>query len=614
MYGFVNHALELLVIRNFGNEVWEKIKKEAEIEMEGSFLVRLIYDDENTYNLIGAAEKVLKIPANEILELFGRMFFDFCQESGYDKILQVLGATPRDFLQNLDALHDHLATIYPGMRAPSFRCTERLEDGALILHYYSERAGLEYIVIGIVKAVASKLHGTEVEVEIIATKDDGIDHVQFSIKEKCSNGQRIAEPLVEEFEYLNLDNRISPMTFCKAFPFHLIFDRNLQVKQAGTSISRVLPALQLTSCRVNTVLEMVRPHMEFAFKNILSHINTVFVLRTITDMISTRPPDCPHKATNVKLRLKGQMIHIPENDLVLFLCSPSVVNLEDLNNQGLYLEDIPLHDATRDLVLLSQQFEAEYELTKNLEILTDKLQQTYRELEEEKKKTDCLLYSVLPPSVANELRHGRPVPAKKYESVTILFSGIVGFSTFCAKNSDAKGAMKIVKLLNCIYTTFDVLTDPKKNPNVYKVETVGDKYMAVSGLPQPCPSHARCIAKLALDIMDLSKTVKTEDVDDVQVTIGIHSGEVVTGVIGRRMPRYCLFGNTVNLTSRTETTGAPGKINVSETAYRLLQQEDNKDETFDFQLRGPVTMKGKTDPMMVYFLTRKPVKESKVEE
>lgn len=79
------------------------------------------------------------------------MFFDFCQESGYDKILKVLGATPRDFLQNLDALHDHLATIYPGMRAPSFRCTERPEDGVLILHYYSEREGLEPIVIGLVK-------------------------------------------------------------------------------------------------------------------------------------------------------------------------------------------------------------------------------------------------------------------------------------------------------------------------------------------------------------------------------------------------------------------------------------------------------------------------------
>ena len=93
----------------------------------------------------------IEIPANQILELFGRMFFEFCQESGYDKILKVLGPTPRDFLQNLDALHDHLATIYPGMRAPSFRCTEREEDGALILHYYSEREGLEHIVIGIVK-------------------------------------------------------------------------------------------------------------------------------------------------------------------------------------------------------------------------------------------------------------------------------------------------------------------------------------------------------------------------------------------------------------------------------------------------------------------------------
>lgn len=117
----------------------------------------------------------LELPASSILELFGKMFFEFCQDSGYDKILQVLGATPRDFLQvrivrvtssaqydncyhhcflqNLDALHDHLGTLYPGMRAPSFRCTERTEDGALVLHYYSDRPGLEYIVIGIVKVV-----------------------------------------------------------------------------------------------------------------------------------------------------------------------------------------------------------------------------------------------------------------------------------------------------------------------------------------------------------------------------------------------------------------------------------------------------------------------------
>lgn len=141
------------------------------------------------YVCVCACLCLIELPASSILELFGKMFFEFCQDSGYDKILQVLGATPRDFLQvsivrltsallplscdwylcttarlcppivflqNLDALHDHLGTLYPGMRAPSFRCTERTEDGALVLHYYSDRPGLEYIVIGIVKVMSKR--------------------------------------------------------------------------------------------------------------------------------------------------------------------------------------------------------------------------------------------------------------------------------------------------------------------------------------------------------------------------------------------------------------------------------------------------------------------------
>lgn len=79
-----------------------------------------------------------------------------------------------------------------------------------------------------------------------------------------------------------------------------------------------------------------------------------------------------------------------------------------------------------------------------------------------------LLYSVLPPSVANELRHKRPVPAKRYDNVTILFSGIVGFNAFCSKHASGEGAMKIVNLLNDLYTRFDTLTDSRKNPFVYK--------------------------------------------------------------------------------------------------------------------------------------------------
>ncbi|ALC48032.1 Gycbeta100B [Drosophila busckii] len=682
MYGFVNYALELLVLKHFGDEIWEKIKKKAMVSMEGQFLVRQIYDDEITYNLIGAAVEILKIPADDILELFGKTFFEFCQDSGYDKILQVLGATPRDFLQNLDALHDHLGTLYPGMRAPSFRCTEK--DGELLLHYYSERPGLEHIVIGIVKAVASKLHGVEVEIDIVKRKGEPIDeaekeralareqqqldteaadsaldadaadpaaaapasaehnnnhnantnnglasnnitnnnndgqllasselaesapatskvsatvqdsfdcdgdkeqkclrllknksddierydHVQFLIREinvvaksqADAKKDEAAAASSDDMEFLCEEPLISPATFCKVFPFHLMFDRQMKVVQAGKAVSRVIPRVAEENCSLIEVVEAIRPHLQLTFENILSHINTIYVLQTRQGAMSSR-------LEQRFLRLKGQMMYIPETDRILFQCYPSVMNLDDLTKKGLYISDVPLHDAARDLVLLSEKFEAEYKLTKNLEMLTDKLQQTFRDLESEKQKTDRLLYSVLPKSVANELRHQRPVPPKRYDSVTLMFSGIVGFGQYCAANTDAEGAMKIVKMLNELYTVFDALTDSKRNLNVYKVETVGDKYMAVSGLPDHCEDHAKCVARVALDMMDMAKNVKMGS-NPVQITIGIHSGEVVTGVIGNRVPRYCLFGNTVNLTSRTETTGVPGRINVSEETYR----------------------------------------------
>ncbi|GAB5570425.1 guanylate cyclase soluble subunit beta-1 isoform X2 [Prionailurus iriomotensis] len=490
MYGFVNHALELLVIRNYGPEVWEDIKKEAQLDEEGQFLVRIIYDDSKTYDLVAAASKVLN---------------------------------------NLDALHDHLATIYPGMRAPSFRCTDAEKGKGLILHYYSEREGLQDIVIGIIKTVAQQIHGTEIDMKVIQQRNEECDHTQFLIEEKESKEEDFYEDLDRFEENGTQESRISPYTFCKAFPFHIIFDRDLVVTQCGNAIYRVLPQLQPGNCSLKEGL------------------------------LDVEKLECEDELTGTEsscLRLKGQMIYLPEADSILFLCSPSVMNLDDLTRRGLYLSDIPLHDATRDLVLLGEQFREEYKLTQELEILTDRLQLTLRALEDEKKKTDTTL------------RHKRPVPAKRYDNVTILFSGIVGFNAFCSKHASGEGAMKIVNLLNDLYTRFDTLTDSRKNPFVYKVETVGDKYMTVSGLPEPCIHHARSICHLALDMMEIAGQVQV-DGESVQITIGIHTGEVVTGVIGQRMPRYCLFGNTVNLTSRTETTGEKGKINVSEYTYRL---------------------------------------------
>ena len=149
---------------------------------------------------------------------------------------------------------------------------------------------------------------------------------------------------------------------------------------------------------------------------------------------------------------------------------------------GLYLSDIPVHDATRDMILLSEQHKAEFKLSQRLEILTDKLQQTSRELEKEKQLTDRLLYSILPSWVANDLRLQRPVVAKKYDMVTILFSGIVDFSRYCHQ---ADEPVEIVNLLNDIYTEFDALAD--MNNEVYKVKPTSTVAAATPQTGMACP-------------------------------------------------------------------------------------------------------------------------------
>ncbi|MGH0145967.1 UNVERIFIED_CONTAM: hypothetical protein FKN15_012936, partial [Acipenser sinensis] len=274
-------------------------RKEAQLDVEGQFLVRIIYDDTKTYDLVAAASKILKINAGEILQMFGEMFFEFGQESGYDTILRVLGSNVREFLQNLDALHDHLGTIYPGMRAPSFRCTDAEKGNNLILHYYSEREGLQDIVIGIIKTVAQQIYGTEIEMKVIQQKSEECDHIKFLIEEKDSEEKAFYEDLDGFVENGTQETRISLYTFCKAFPFHIMFDRNLELTQCGNAIVRVLPQ---------------------------------------EGLLNVEKSECEDELTGAEiscLRLKGQMIYLPEADNILLLCSLRYAALEDLNTDVL---------------------------------------------------------------------------------------------------------------------------------------------------------------------------------------------------------------------------------------------------------------------------------------
>jgi len=149
--------------------------------------------------------------------MFGEQFLLWCQESGYSKTLQLLGRSLQDFLTNLDALHDHLSIIYPQMDAPSFRCTEGLRKSEFLLHYYSDRNGLENIVMGIVKSVAREFYNVEVEMKLLVKKGLDNDHSIFSIREIAyySHNTIDGEAMSETIEPNPETQLISSQTFCR---------------------------------------------------------------------------------------------------------------------------------------------------------------------------------------------------------------------------------------------------------------------------------------------------------------------------------------------------------------------------------------------------------------
>uniref|UniRef100_A0A8C1IBA3 Guanylate cyclase n=1 Tax=Cyprinus carpio TaxID=7962 RepID=A0A8C1IBA3_CYPCA len=226
----------------------------------------------------------------------------------------------------------------------------------------------------------------------------------------------------------------------------------------------------------------------------------------------------------------------------------------------------------------------------NLEELVEERTQAYLE---EKRKAEALLYQILPHSVADQLKRGETVQAEAFDSVTIYFSDIVGFTALSAESTP----MQVVTLLNDLYTCFDAIID---NFDVYKVETIGDAYMVVSGLPvRNGKLHGREIARMSLALLEAVKTFKICHRPDEQLKlrIGIHSGPVCAGVVGLKMPRYCLFGDTVNTSSRMESNGEPLKIHVSSATRDVLQEFS----CFQLELRGDVEMKGK-GKMRTYWL------------
>ena len=201
-------------------------------------------------------------------------------------------------------------------------------------------------------------------------------------------------------------------------------------------------------------------------------------------------------------------------------------------------------------------------------------------IEQKNRENEALLLNILPGPIAERLKNGESRIADSFAEVTVLFADIVGFTVLSGKTP----AGELLEMLNNLFTRFDQAAN---RHGIEKIKTIGDAYMAVCGLPVHYPDHARRMIDMALDMIEECGNYSRESGRDLSIRIGINSGPVIAGVIGKSKYIYDLWGDTVNVASRMESHGVPGAIQVTRPVYEALNGE------YDFKFRGEVEVKGK---------------------
>ncbi|MCW5908561.1 MAG: tetratricopeptide repeat protein [Chitinophagales bacterium] len=246
-----------------------------------------------------------------------------------------------------------------------------------------------------------------------------------------------------------------------------------------------------------------------------------------------------------------------------------------------------LNTLTTTFDLTRKQKEAELIREKNTA-----LEEKNRLIETEKKRSDELLLNILPEEVAEELKQKGYADARHFDNVTVFFSDFKSFTTISEKLTP----QVLVNELHECFSAFDKIMDKY---GIEKIKTVGDAYLAVSGLPVANPNHAEDVVKAAQDVLQFMENRKKQNGDRhglYDIRIGINSGNVVAGIVGVKKFAYDIWGDTVNTAARMEQNGEAGKVNISETTYELVKNK------FSCEYRGEIDAKNK-GKLKMYFVS-----------
>lgn len=284
--------------------------------------------------------------------------------------------------------------------------------------------------------------------------------------------------------------------------------------------------------------------------------------------------------------------------IIMVTTSAETQDLSDAFNAGAmdYIQKPPVRDElnvrVRSALKLKYEMDERKKREYDLDILNDQLESALRDLANqhmqlalERERAEKLLLNILPAPIAARLKDGEQVIADHFEEVTVLFVDIENFTPLASSMPPDR----LVDMLNGIFSVFDAIVEKH---GLEKIKTMGDAYMAVGGLPIPSREHAEAVANAALEMLAEFPHL-TED--NLRLRIGIHTGPVVAGVIGKKKFNYDLWGDTVNIASRMQSHGQPDRIQVTARTYEHLM------DMFDLQPRGEIEVRGK-GVMQTYLL------------
>ncbi|XP_076284073.1 soluble guanylate cyclase 89Db-like isoform X2 [Lasioglossum baleicum] len=599
MYGMLLESVQHFVQLEYGEEVWLQVVEKADCK-HMVFNTRQIYPDELMTNLAAALAALNDDSVDNVMRFFGKCFVRYFSNLGYVYTIKATGRYFCDFLQSVDNIHMQMRFTYPKMKSPSMYTTHVDKDGVVLI-YRSTRQGFTHYFMGQLFQIAEDIYKTKLNIRVLESSNNipGSRSVMVKFRIDFDNSEYIAKdnkiktPLVKELA------PVSCTFLLRLFPFGVVINKDMRVLGGG---ERLLQAwggrASVLNKHITEIFKLRRPKgISFTWGNVMYLHSVMFELELIRSIDGNTNSDNNASTSSSldrrgsqgarSILLKGQMRYLEDIKAIIYLCSPLINSLDELLNMGLYLNDLNPHGLSREMFLAGWQHCGRLEMMfERAEQRSTELENSYALLDRWKNKSDELLYSMIPQTVADRLRAGEcPLSTcESFESISVLFCELCDFNY-----STIEGAMDIVSSMNAVFSCFDSLMDQF---NVYKVETVGRIYMAASGAPDRTENHAQNIADVSLQLIKHVQSLKLPSGLDIHIRIG----PAVAGVVGIKVPRYCFFGDTVNTASRMQTTSTPGKVHISADTKALLPED-----RYCIDSRGVVSVKGKGN-METYWL------------